>query len=234
VGPALEGFLVQPLKALPESARIIQLSEHALLKRLPLRNGHDHRGEDGEKNDHADGHSETAYDPHLWLDPRNAQAIVALAVTELSAKAPLNAGRYRDNGAHMTRRLENLVLELDLLMRPVAQQPFMVFHDSFQYLEKAYGLNMTGFLTLSPEQSPGARWMKEIRKRIQHLGVRCLFREPSFEARPVMALARDTGLAVGVLDPLGAGLEPGADLYFSMMRENARSLTNCLKKTGNG
>jgi zinc transport system substrate-binding protein len=234
VGPALEGFLDKPLKALPEGARIVRLSEHTLLKRLPLRSGHDHGSEDEEKHDHDGEPSKTIYDPHLWLDPRNARAIVALAVAELSAKAPLNAGQYQDNGARLSRRLENLMLELDLLLAPVARRPFMVFHDSFQYLEKAYNLNMAGYLTPSPEQSTGARWMKEVRARIQRLGVRCLFREPSFEARPVIALAREKGLDVGVLDPLGAGLEPGVDLYFRMMRENARSLAACLEKPRNG
>ena len=35
-------------------------------------------------------------------------------------------------------------------------------------------------------------------------------------------------MLTGVLDPLGAGLEPGPELYREMMREMARSLLECL------
>ena len=37
-----------------------------------------------------------------------------------------------------------------------------------------------------------------------------------------------TPMRTGVLDPLGAGLEPGPGLYREMMRRMARSLLECL------
>jgi zinc transport system substrate-binding protein len=56
----------------------------------------------------------------------------------------------------------------------------------------------------------------------------CLFREPQFPPALVETLARGSDVRVGVLDPLGADLKPGPDLYPEMMQALARALTGCL------
>ena len=54
-----------------------------------------------------------------------------------------------------------------------------------------------------------------------------MFAEPQFEPRLVRTLVEGTGAATGTLDPLGAALEDGPDLYFDLMRENARAFRAC-------
>ncbi len=44
------------------------------------------------------------------------------------------------------------------------------------------------------------------------------------------AQANDAGARTGVLDPLGAGLPTGPELYFGMMRANAETLRECLQE----
>ena len=60
------------------------------------------------------------------------------------------------------------------------------------------------------------------------LNAACLFTEPQFPSRLVMALIEGTQARIGVLDPLGIGFAPGPDLYGNMMTANLRAFEGCL------
>ena len=79
--------------------------------------------------------------------------------------------------------VEALEREMRARLAPVANVPYVVFHDAFQYLEKAFGLPALGSVTVSPERPPGARRIAEIRAAIRKLGARCLFRAPEEPVR---------------------------------------------------
>lgn len=208
VGPEMERFLDKPLAAL--AGKTVRLAGHPRLTAVARRAG--------------DGGG----DPHLWLDPANARAIAAVAVTELSAIDPGHAALYRGNGDRLTRRIDALDRDLRARLEPLSTTPFVVFHDAYRYLERAYGLNAVGFVTTAPERPPGARHLHRLRLKMREMGVRCLFREPQFEPRLIAVLTARSEVRVGVLDPLGAQMEAGPDLYFRLMRANADALVRCL------
>ena len=41
------------------------------------------------------------------------------------------------------------------------------------------------------------------------------------------AVAKDTNVATGVIDPLGATLNPGKDLYFDLISNMSKSFKGC-------
>ena len=213
VGPEMERFLEKPLAAL--AGKTVRLAGHPRLTALSRRAG------DG-------GAAARGGDPHLWLDPANARAIAAVAVTELSAIDPGHAALYRANGDRLIRRIDALDRDLRARLEPLSTTPFVVFHDAYRYLERAYGLNAVGFVSTTPERPPGARHLHRLRLKMRQMGVRCLFREPQFEPRLIAALTDRSEVRVDVLDPLGAQLEAGPDLYFRLMRANADALVACL------
>ena len=94
---------------------------------------------------------------------------------------------------------------------------YWVFHDAYQYFERRYHLDPAGAIAVNPEVPLSAKRMADIRRRMSEQSVRCLFSEPQFSGRSVRALADDLGLKYGVLDPLGYGREPTADLYFQVL-----------------
>jgi zinc transport system substrate-binding protein len=231
IGPTYEAFLTKPLVAVARKARVVTIAEAQGVTVLHARTGgvwadHAHGHDQGHK--HKPGRSHDEDDGHLWLDPANGKAIVTAVATALAAADPANAARYTANAARATQNLDALDARLAALLAPAKGQPFIVFHDAYQYLERRYGLAAAGSVTVSPEQKPGARRVKEIRERIQKAGAVCIFAEPQFEPALVRTIAADTGARPGVLDPLGADVPEGPGHYPAMMEKLATSLATCL------
>lgn len=178
---------------------------------------------------HEDGHEHHSgeYNMHLWLDPTNAEVIVDSMAAALSRIDPERASVYGENAAAVKARLRALDEELEEAFAPVRDRGFIVFHDAWQYLDIRYGLRAVGSVTVNPDQSPGAARLAEIREKITGAEATCVFAEPQFEPRLVRTLVEGTGAATGTLDPLGAALDDGPDLYFDLMRENARAFRAC-------
>jgi zinc transport system substrate-binding protein len=128
----------------------------------------------------------------------------------------------------MTADLAALEQELAAKLAPVRSVPFIVFHDAYHYFEARFGLNAVGSFTLSPGAAPGARRVAELHARIGEAGAACVFVEPQFEPAVVKAAVAGTGARVAVLDPLGAGLPPGANQYAQLLRALADNLATCL------
>ncbi len=224
IGSELESFLDKPLAALDEKrVRIVDLIDWPGMTLLPTRSGGLWQHHDGH-------HGKRKYiDSHIWLDPRNAKIIVSAVVEVLSTTDPEHASRYRANGKKILTKLDELDRELGATLAPVKTVPYLVFHDAYHYFEARYGLNAAGAVVTSPEQMPGARRLREVRKYIRSTAARCLFREPQFSPAWLKLISEGTELKIGTLDPLGAELDPGPDLYFTLMRRLAASLTDCLR-----
>ena len=133
------------------------------------------------------------------------------------------------NAAALTERLTALDAELKTTLAPVKDRPFVVFHDAYHYLEERYGLNAVGAITVSPDQRPSAQRLSQLRAKISSLDAACVFAEPQFEPTLVATVVEKTPAKRGTLDPLGASLDDGPELYFTLMRGMAASLVSCLK-----
>ena len=103
----------------------------------------------------------------------------------------------------------------------------IVFHDAYQYFEKRFGINILGAFTVNTDVMPGAEQLAEIREVIEHDKVSCVFSEPQFNPDIIKAVAKDTNIATGVIDPLGATLDPGKDLYFNLIGNMSKSFKGC-------
>ena len=227
IGDGLETFLHKAIETLPEGARSVELAEVAGLTVLPVREGgiwdeHMHEGEENAEEEHE------PYDGHLWLDPANAKLMAAAIALELSKVDPANAEAYRMNEQRLEQKLDDLDREIALKLSPVKNTPVIVFHDAYQYFDRHYGLAGVGSITVNPELPPGARRLSEIRDKIVAQQARCVFREPNFAPSLVDTVVADTDARTGMLDPEGAALDAGPDLYFQLMRNLTEALRACL------
>jgi zinc transport system substrate-binding protein len=123
-------------------------------------------------------------------------------------------------------------LEADLAesLAPVRGRRFVVFHDAYRYFETAFGLEAVAALTDEPGEPIGGCRLAEVRARAEADGAVCVFADAQAPEGAVTGIARDLGLKPGVLDPLGAGLEPGVDSYAILLKRLAEAFRGCLAR----
>lgn len=236
IGEELEVFLVRPFQTLAGDARLVALHEADGVRLLGGREGGGWQAHAHDQPDHPDEHEHEnqheGADMHVWLDPRNAQAMARTIARTLSQIDPRNEERYNANASLLHQRLTQLDIGLRERLTPVQDDPYIVFHDAYQYFESRYGLNAVGSLAIMPESRPSARRLYEIRARIVETGAQCVFSEPQFESALVETVIAGTGARTGVLDPLGATRPAGPRAYFDLMNQLADALRGCLDETG--
>ena len=257
VGEDLESFLEKPLGSIAKKAEKIELMQVKGLQILKFRernifDDHDDHGHDdhGKKEDHDDhdhdshakkdghddhddhdghddheGHAHGEFDPHIWLDPINAKVILFEMSKHLIENDPKNEKIYRENLSKGYKEIDKLTKDVSSeLSNSVAS---IVFHDAYQYFEKRFGVNILGAFTVNTDVMPGAEQLAEIREVIEHDKVACVFSEPQFNPDIIKAVAKDMNIKTGVVDPLGATLNPGKDLYFSLIKNMSASFKGC-------
>ena len=253
IGEDLESFLETPLESIAKDAKQVTLMESENIEMLKFReknvfddhddhgdehgdhdehgdehDEHDEHEEHGDEHDehaHHDGHNHGEFDIHFWLDPEIAKTIVQIAAKEMSEIDPANASKYEANASKALNELDQLIN--DTRDKVNKDATYVVFHDAYQYFEQRFGIEVIGALTVNPEVLPGAKQLAEIREVIEHEGVNCLFSEPQFNPSIAETIASDTDVKAAVLDPLGAELEPGKDLYFDLISDMASSFESC-------
>ena len=241
VGEDVENFMEKPLDSIAKKADKIELLEIKGLNKLKFRernifaehDDHDDHGhkEDGHKEDDHDdhdgheGHHHGEFDPHIWLDPINAKVILFQMSKHLIENDSKNETIYRANLSKAYKEIDKLTNDVKSeLNKSVAS---IVFHDAYQYFEKRFNVNILGAFTVNTDVMPGAEQLSEIREIIEHDKVACVFSEPQFNPNIIKAVAKDMNIKTGVVDPLGATLNPGKDLYFDLIKNMSKSFKGC-------
>ncbi len=243
VGEDLESFLEKPLSSIAKKAEKIELMQIKGLQVLKFRernifdehDDHDDHDDHGhkKKDDHDDhddhdgheGHAHGEFDPHIWLDPINAKVILNEMVEHLIENDPKNEAKYKSNLAKALKDIDKLTI--DVMTELSNSVSSIVFHDAYQYFEKRFSVNILGAFTVNTDVMPGAEQLAEIREIIEHDKVACVFSEPQFNPDIIKAVAKDMNIKTGVVDPLGATLNPGKDLYFDLIRNMSASFKGC-------
>ena len=189
---------------------------------------HDDHG-DEKHDDHGDHEDHGSHDPHAWLSPDNARIWLNLIASQLSIVDPENAGTYFANAAAARSEIEALTIEVNILLEPVRGKKFIVFHDAYQYFEKAFDLSASGAISLSDASKPSPARIAEIQGRIQEESIDCILSEPQFNKGLVATIMAGSKAKTSVIDPLGVGLKPGPDLYSELIRNMTETLVDCFE-----
>ena len=185
---------------------------------------HDDHGKKEDHDDH-ERHAHGEFDPHIWLDPINAKVILNEMVEHLIENDPKNEAKYKSNLDEALKDIDKLTI--DVMTELSNSVSSIVFHDAYQYFEKRFNVNILGAFTVNTDVMPGAEQLAEIREIIEHDKVACVFSEPQFNPDIIKAVAKDMNIKTGVIDPLGATLNPGKDLYFSLIKNMSASFKGC-------
>jgi zinc transport system substrate-binding protein len=226
VSDALEPFTRAIVRSLPQSVEVVTLSKAPGVKLLDQRSGATFDSHEHGDNDHE--HEGAIADGHIWLDPGNAKAVVAELAGALSRSSPGHSARIKENAARLATDIDAMTADIAAETAALKDKPFVVFHDAYQYFERRFGLDAAGAITVSPDHQPSAKRLVELRRRIASLNAVCVFVEPRFQPGLVAAITEGSNAHVGTLDPEGSGLEPGPDLYITLMRNLATGFKTCL------
>ena len=191
-------------------------------------NGEDADQHEGDAHGHGHDHEHGDVDFHVWLDPENAVLMTYAIVDALIEADPENAATYDANANALIDRLDALLAEVDAELAPVRDKPFIVLHDAYVYFEDRFNLNAAGSITINPERAPGVQRIAEIRDKVRELGSVCVFAEPQFDSRVIDVVTEGTDARSGTIDPLGAAIEDGPELYFTLIRDLAAAFKECL------
>jgi zinc transport system substrate-binding protein len=239
VSEEIEPFTRKIVASLPQTATVVTLANSPGLKILDQRtgntfeahvheDGHGHSDGDEDQDEHHRSEAGPVRDGHVWLDPQNGVAMLHEIARSLSKAAPEKAAIYEANAAAAIAGLEKIAKEIDSDLASVKSQPFVVFHDAYQYFEARFGVPAAGAITVSPDVQPSAKRLGEIRDKIRNLNVRCVFAEPQFKSKLVATVIEGTGAKAGMLDPEGASVEPGPAAYETLLKKLAQDLKDCL------
>lgn len=253
VSDHLETTVTKVFKNLPKNIKIINLMEDAGIKHLAIRDNeawerHDHHHRHGDHDDYDkhvkkdddhdhDKHSkkhddhddhEKEDDVHIWLSPDNAVKIIKKINKELSLFFPENAKTYNQNANQMIKKINQLKVELKKELLGIKDEPFIVFHDAYQYFETSFDLNAVGSVALEGDIASSPKQISFIKDKIVKLKASCVFQEPQFDSRLVQIVVESTNAQIGILDPLGVNIKSGENFYLQLLKNMAKSLKDCL------
>lgn len=207
IGPALETSLQGPLKNLAAKANVVALLDAPGLDLLLI-----------------DG----APDPHIWLSPVNIIPIVNRIRDVLIQSNPGNTAIYTKNAKVARNRAKLLLRQGRGMVAAIKDTPYMVQHDGFGYIARDFGLNEVGHLQTLPGREPGAKHVSAMRDVLKSKGVKCLFHEPQFTPALAESLARELGVSLGELDPMGTDLSLSPTLPVRIIQSVIVALDLCL------
>ena len=235
IGPDLTPWLEEAIETLAPAADLTTLMDVDGTVQLEFREdavfeAHDHsdHADDDEHDDRADHGDHAGHDPHAWLSPKNAMTWLEVIAGRLSAVDPVNSDAYLANAASGRVAIEALMDEVDATLDPVRGRAFIVFHDAYQYFETDFDISASGAISISDASDPSPARIAEIRGQIAEQGVDCVLAEPQFNPGLVATVLRGSDAQMGIVDPLGADLELGAELYPQLIRNLSNALAECL------
>jgi len=239
IGPDLTPWLEEAIETLAPAADLTTLMDIDGTVQLEFREdavfeAHDHsdhadEDDHDDHDDHADHGDHAGHDPHAWLSPKNAMTWLEVIAGRLSAVDPVNSDAYVANAASGRAVIEALMDEVDATLDPVRGRAFIVFHEAYQYFETDFDVSASGAISISDASDPSPARIAEIRGQIAEQGVDCVLAEPQFNPGLVATVLRGSDAQMGIVDPLGADLELGAELYPQLIRNLSNALAECLR-----
>ncbi|MDB0014828.1 zinc ABC transporter substrate-binding protein [Amylibacter sp.] len=189
---------------------------------------HDDHDDHNDDKDHKDHDDHGGHDPHAWLSPENAKLWLNIIASKLSVADPQNAASYFMNAAAGQAEMEEMIVEVNVMLKPVQGGKFVVFHDAYQYFENDFDFYASGAISLGDSSDPSPARIQKVQKRIRDEGIQCVLAEPQFNEGLVVTVMEGSEATASVIDPLGAELNTGPNLYTQLIKNMAKTLRDCL------
>ena len=195
IGVPFEGAWMKRLAAVNPGMHIVDTAEG--IERMPMADHH-HHGDDAQAAEDAGVHGQA--DPHIWLSPRLVRVQAETICKALCELDPAHAAHYSANLEAFREELAQLDDAIRERFRDTPRRTFLVFHPSWGYFARDYGLEM-----ISVEvggQEPSAAELRTLVERARGLGIRAIVVQPEFSMKTARTLAEQIDGELVVISPL--------------------------------
>ena len=197
IGVEFENVWLDKFKNLNKHMKVINLSSG--IEKLPMTAHHDEAHDEHHAEDHSEKHQ--GNDPHIWTSPDNVK-IIAGNIYEALAKADsANKSYYKQNYNKFISRIEETDRKIKSILenRP-KRTKFMVFHPSWGYFAKSYGLKQ---LPVEMEgKSPKPKELIHLIKEAKEEKISAIFTQPEFSDATAKIIANELHIKVIKVSPL--------------------------------
>ncbi len=159
-------------------------------------------------------------DPHIWLSPKRAIAMVQLTASELASLDPANRETYSNNAQRFVARIEAADREVRDSLNSMANRTFIVYHPAFGYFAEDYNLNMVALEEEGKEADP--RRMREIIDMAREKGIKIIFYQEDIDGRQSRTFAEELGGRAEKVSPMATD-------YVENLQRMARAFADGLK-----
>jgi zinc transport system substrate-binding protein len=195
--------------------------------------------EGGEHKDDGHGHKHGEYDPHVWLGPPQAKAMVQTIADQLGEIDPPNKEKYEDRAKEFSKELDKLHAHGKAAFKDKKSRNIIATHDSLQYFADAFGLKVVGTIQQRAGIEADAKKLTGLVKICKDNAVSVIAVEPQYSTGPAAALQNQLekmGVKVQLveIDPLETApaaanhADPEPDYYIKRMYRNIDDLAKAL------
>jgi len=192
-----EDVWLQKFKNLNTKMQVIDIAEG-----VPKISMHTSEVNSNEKKSHdAHAHHHESDDPHIWTAPHNVKIIAQNIYEALIKVDAKNKAYYLDNLKIFLQDIERTHLEIEKILSSLKQnRSFMVFHPSWGYFAKAYGLKQ---IAVEVEgKSPTPKTLIHIIKEAKEEKIHAIFTQPEFSDSTAKIIAKELNIPVLKVSPL--------------------------------
>ncbi|MEI7640618.1 MAG: metal ABC transporter substrate-binding protein [bacterium] len=177
----------------------------------------------------SDGDKNESGNPHIWLDPVRAAGMAKKICSGLVTADKKNKKYYQKN-------LEKFLKELNTLNKKTAAEvakfkikEFVEFHPAWPYFALRYGLKAAGVIEETPGREPSPKKVLALVKKIKQAGIKAIFAEPQISPKAAEVIAKEAGVKVLILDPLGKIKDGKINGYISNFENNIKIMKEAMK-----
>ncbi|MCF4151501.1 zinc ABC transporter substrate-binding protein [Dethiosulfovibrio sp. F2B] len=165
-------------------------------------------------------HDHGALDPHIWLSPPEVMLQVRSIAMALAEADPPRSDVYMSNYIKFAAELADLDRHLAQELAPLKGRSFMVFHPSWGYFARAYGLRQRAVELEGKEPKPAE--LGRLVELAKNEGIDTIFVQPQFSTAAAKTLAETLKGEVAPMDPL-------AEDWDFNLRKVAKALRKALR-----
>lgn len=175
------------------------------------------------------GHAHVSGNPHIWLDPENAQMMIRTITDALIKIAPAQRTTFLANQAGYLKEIDAVEASIKAQVAALKDRRIVTHHGAWPYFARRFGFQIEGVILEQPGSEASAKSLAALIQLIRRKQIKVIAMEPQLNAKVAETLAEETGATLVTITPLPGAL-PGTDTYLDMLTYDAQQLIRALNR----